>query len=467
MATLLVAALAAALLPGAAALRSRTQPDAESEKQPYRQRLGNVEDVVYFGNITVGGQRLKAILDTGSFELVLFSKRCPNCGTSLYNEKASATFKKGSNTKVHAYGSGTCRAQDGYDMVELGKDMAKRQALWLTTECQMPVLSKVGFNAIVGLGPPGQAVQVAENDLVTLEDMILQFAKQHERAPLELTQQRDATAHTLAVAREKPDLLESMGVKTFSACLGRERHSPGYLIWNDQTRRDVRGVMRLQVEGNLTWGVSLKDFGFHEHSNDFVIGCGDGCGAVVDTGTSLFAVPTPIYEEFSKQLQNLGLEMDCSDLHHFPDLVMKIDGQRLRFPPSTYLGNFIGELSAEAKQYVRMDRLGESWKKHPCQLLMMDLGPIQQTTLGPMIVIGMPFFREYYTTFDLGRGRGDRSIFVSPASDMCEPDLGGLISNDRKRVSLRDMPRKVNASALRLPRWTKHDDSTDVGVLRL
>jgi len=248
-----------------------------------------------------------------------------------------------------------------------------------------------------------------------------------------------------------------MNVNTFSVCLGRQPGSPGYLIWNDRRRDGTRGVERLPVAGKITWSVQVKDFGLHQHGHDWPISCEDGCGAIVDTGTSLMAVPSPLYKAFMAKVMGLGVNMDCSDLSHFPDMVLTIDDRQLRFPPSAYLGSFVGQMTTQTRGVVHLEQMGEG--NNPCQLLLMDLGPPRMTPSGPLIILGMPFFREYYTTFDLGSGPEDRSISIAPAGDNCEPAADGLVSEDRQRASARYTPRTVNVSALRTPQWIDQSSS--------
>eukprot|EP00408_Alexandrium_pacificum_P019841 CAMPEP_0171198952 /NCGR_PEP_ID=MMETSP0790-20130122/23213_1 /TAXON_ID=2925 /ORGANISM="Alexandrium catenella, Strain OF101" /LENGTH=466 /DNA_ID=CAMNT_0011664283 /DNA_START=58 /DNA_END=1458 /DNA_ORIENTATION=+ len=454
-------ALAASLLPGVAALRSPeqlVQHRAVRGGQVYRQKLGNLQDLQYFGDLSIGDQPLKAIFDTGSFELVVFSAFCPNCGVAgEYNEQSSATFQQGKITKTHAYGSGSCEAQDGYDTVQVGTVTAEKQAIWVANDCKIPLLSQASFNAIAGLGPPGQPAFTAESQVRQLEQLEARFKDSNEKVPEELLKAKEQAVTELEAAQSKHELLDTMGVQTVSTCLGRAPGSPGYLIWNDKTRAGRPGVQQVPVAGNITWSMRAQELGLASHNGEVaVVGCENGCGAIVDTGTSLIAVPGPIYKAVAEQIRQLDIPMDCSDLSKFPDLVLSAGGQKLRFPPSAYLGSYTGRMDADTQQFVRTEALGDESMQTPCQLLLMDLGATQKTTLGPMVILGMPFFREYYTTFDLGTGRGDRSFFISKATDSCVAgEEGDLVAGNRMADSLRYKPRTVDLGAVRVPHWYK------------
>jgi len=461
MAARLLACFAAASLPGAEALRhggASALPGGAAVKQ----ELSNLGDVQYYGEISVGGQDVAGILDTGSFELVLFSKNCDSCGIAgKYDEKKSATYEAGKTTQEHAYGSGACMASDGFDTVAVNGLTAKHLPLWLATQCQMPVLQMASFNAIVGIGPPGEPVLSAEHQLKQLQQQKEAYEHTTEGVPKELEKAIESVTEQLKAAQQKPSLLESFGVSTFSECLGRQPGSPGWLIWNDDTRSGAAGVQRIPVAGQITWGVSAKAMALTSSSGSYteVVACKEGCGAIVDTGTSLFAMPTDLYQSVFHSVNiymNTRLPADaspdCSDLSHFPDLVMEVGGQQLSFPPSSYIGSYVGQMNKEAERFVRLTGLARSG----CQLLIMDLGASQATQMGPMIILGMPFFREYYTTFDLGSGGPEtRSLFVSKAGDSCEPAATGIVSGHSERGAHAYTPRKVDTSKLRVPEGLK------------
>uniref|UniRef100_A0A7S4VWU4 Peptidase A1 domain-containing protein n=1 Tax=Alexandrium monilatum TaxID=311494 RepID=A0A7S4VWU4_9DINO len=441
------------LIASAAGLRSRGSSEVDvGQPTPYRQKLGNQQDMQYFGQLSLGKQSMKGIFDTGSFELLVFTRECKGCGTArAYEVGKYPTFKPGSSHQVHAYGSGQCEANDGFEEVQIGGMTAKQQPFWFADDCTMPLLEEASFNAIIGIGPPGQPAFTAREALDELKETEKSYRRRHQAVPPSLKQQIAEEKKTLKVARGKKALLESFGTTTFSVCLGRQPDSPGFLIWNDKTRKGQPHVMQIPVAGKITWGVTLKDWSF----GGSTAACADGCGAVVDSGTSLFAVPTPIYNAIWTHFSSGRYQLDCSDLRGFPDLVMTVGGKTLRFPPYTYVGELYGQMNKEAEGFLSMNRLGHRSKA--CHLLLIDLGPTRDTGLGPMLILGMPFFREYYTTFDLGSGRDDRSIFVSTANEDCDPEAVGDVSTvvDRLASSLRFKPRSVNVSQVRVPEWLK------------
>jgi len=426
---------------------------------PYKQQLSNYKDLQYHCEMKIGGQTIQGILDTGSFDLVVFSKSCTTCGIApAYNELSSGSYAKGILSQEHAYGSGSCNTADGSDNVAIGCFTAAHQDMWVAMQCQMPLLVEASFNAIIGIGPPGQPEFTARQELEQLKGIEDQIKAANQPLPPDVLEARRTAEEELATALQKRSLVENMGMERFSTCYGKGPGSPAWMIWNDAQRAGMPGVKTIPVVGSITWGVHLEGLTLTAPGVAGVqVGCQPSCGAIVDTGTSLLGVPTSVFNFISTTLSMGGYATDCSDLTKFPDLVMTVGGQKLRLPPSAYIGSFTGMLRSDESSFVHLDSLGKSAQ---CQLMLMDIGE-QPTQFGPMFILGMPFFREYYTTFDLGVGRGSRSLLVSRATEGCEPDLSTSLQEFARRHNSHDItPRQVDVSKLRLPHWLRNRTST-------
>jgi len=456
-----------AVLAAATALRTNgglpRGPEPQASCTPpgaYRQEVENDDDVQYYSSIGIGGQTVKGVLDTGSFELLVVSKWCSTCGNSAvsaYDYRSSTQYRRGSETGSMSYGSGSCVTQDGFDRVELGCYSAGEQAIELATNCRMTVLLAARFSAIIGLGPPGRAEHRARRALAEVEAAEDEFQSTGKELPQRFKAARAQAKKALEDALNKPPaLLQNIGISNFSVCFGRQPLSPGFMIWNDETRENVSGVMKVPVVSNISWGVQMRDVGLLSAEGERMsIGCKEGCGAIIDTGTSLLGVPSAVYNSTVEALQKLmGPRMDCSSLEAFPDLVLQVGDHQLRFPPATYVGSAYGQMNSRTAQFMRTETIGGT-EHVPCQLMLMDLGD-QSTAVGPMFILGMPFFREYYTTFSLGKGgQGDRAVYLSPAGTNCEPDLGPSVQDYAR--TRQEQPRRVNASKLLVPHWLERD----------
>jgi len=434
-----------------------------------KQVLLNHQDTLYTGTIDMGGETIEGILDTGSFELVVFGKHCMTCGTAVaYDHDKSSNYSAGTNMKQLSYGSGSCNTRDGYDAVSCGGLKAEKQAFWETMNCRMPLLANAEFNAIVGVGPPGEAVYEAEHLVAQYEDMLSEDARPlfgWTKGMLENGLRR--AKETLVLAKTKPDLIEQFKVNRFSACFGRVPGSVGYMIWNDENREHSAGVVSVDVPGDVTWSVKIQGASFVKSGGgeEKMIGCHTmGCGAIVDTGTTLIGVDTDTYQAAFDYIA--GLQTDCSDMSKFPNLIFDLgDGKKLTLPPDSYISEVYGLVSDDLNRLWRRNESSPFEDKRPmsfrttergqvvmCQLMFMDMGTVM-TSAGYQMILGMAVFREYYTTFDLGTGRGTRKMQFSPANEQCEPVSEQELNSGsfRKSSDLPTRPRRVDASKIVVP----------------
>ncbi|CAK0893457.1 unnamed protein product, partial [Prorocentrum cordatum] len=111
-----------------------------------RQLMINQGDVEYVSHMTVGKQTVVGIMDTGSFELVVFSTECQSCGTAAkYSPKASSSHSTGSLMTVQSYGSGDTYSWEAADEVQIGPFPKKKQTFWEVVDARMPILKSANF----------------------------------------------------------------------------------------------------------------------------------------------------------------------------------------------------------------------------------------------------------------------------------------------------------------------------------
>jgi len=276
--------------------------------------------------------------------------------------------------------------------------------------------------------------------------------------------------HKLEVAKTKTDLLDNLSVKRFSTCFGRAPGSPGEMVWNDESPQGQPGVVSVPVAGEVTWSIKIEGATFTEGAKTVAkVGCFEaGCGAIVDTGTTLLGVDSKFYEAVFNAIQDM--ETDCSDLRKFPDLTFNLgNGKTLTLPPDAYISEVYGMSKDMKSLWQKHDetpfvderpmnlRTRADGQKVMCQLMIMDMGETM-TTLGYQTIIGMSIFREYYTTFDLGKeqnGNG-RTIHFAPATESCEPSYKSNQTAPNLREAMYPVrPKQVDASKVKVPtRWS-------------
>jgi len=354
----------------AAALR-RQQPKS------YRQILRNGNDVQYFADFKIGGQTIAGIFDTGSFEIVVRSSRCSLClhPTSPYNHEKSNTFVKNGTITHHNYGSGPCETMLGYDTVAVGPSLiAKDQPIWEITRHNIPVLNRAKFAAIVGIGPK------------------------------------------YGYNSERKTLLMNYHVDEFSICLGQEPGSNGFLTWGPSAKAEEE-VAKAKVYGKHHWATKMSKVYIQHKGQEKQVDptdvCPNGCAAIIDSGTSLIAAPRAALQILASQLG--AINEDCSNFHELPNLLFSLDGQDFELPPRAYVMRMRG---AELKANDIWDLLffkPRIRKSEQCMPAFMEMN--FKTQMGDMWILGMPFFREFHTTFD----REKQIMKFAKAGPDCEP----------------------------------------------
>jgi len=448
------------------------------------QELRNSQDLQYFGDIKVGKQTIAGVFDTGSFELLVFGEQCQTCGKAVgYHHSESRSFSLGSHSEEHSFGSGTCHSRDAFEKVQVGPFNAEAFPFWEVESAQMPVLRQANFQAIVGIGPPGEPVSTAEGAVEDFDAEAADYKKVYGKLTPKMEAERKELLEKVELAKGKLSLLETLGVTSFSVCLGKAPGSSGWLVWNDASARTMNTFQTFPVAGSITWSLKVTSMAFLGQSGErSILGCQEGCGAIIDTGTSLFSLPTKMYRSIYSKLQSQG--QDCRDMRKLPDLVMTVGGQELRFGPDSYIGEMTGQASEEVEKYLHRDHKldaedgappgdahspmvqlrqnrthgDELRKRNQCQLLLMDLGD-EVTQLGPLMILGMPFFREYYTTFELDN-EGKRQLAVAHSDEQCRPRAAASLRASRME------PRSLDVSGIRPPRLPRRlgKASTTIGV---
>jgi len=404
-----------------------------------RQTLTNYHDLQYVAYLSIGKQTLTGIVDTGSFEMVVFSKQCGSCGKAgKYIPNISSSYHMGTLTNRQTYGSGDAFSKEATDTVSIASGAQVNQTFWEVTHAQMPLLLNAEFQAIVGVGPPETPAADAWASVSSTVHMVQRHLANGALPPMATAKRVKTSADVAAEMSRSPPMLGTLRVSAFSVCLGSRPGSDGFLTWNDTSSLEQPSLFtHVPVIGRHTWtlhltgvwlaeplGVTGGQDAAHKGKLQFMeelrplqtlIGCRGGCGAVVDSGTSMLMMPASAIEALSQAVQRT--DGDCSNIHELPDLVFDFDGIKVSLPPDSYVAEVLGEVPAYLEGLARVRRLRK--KRSRCELLVMESS--SETNYGPLWILGMPFFRSYYTSFQLGRSSAERSIHVTPAGEDCIP----------------------------------------------
>lgn len=255
--------------------------------------LKNYLDAQYFGEIGIGSppQNFTVIFDTGSSNLWVPSSKCYFSIAcyfhSRYKSSKSSTYTKNGKTCEISYGSGSISGFFSQDNVEVGELVVKDQVfIEATREGSLSfILAK--FDGILGLG--FQEISVG-NAVPVWYNMVQQGLVSEE---------------------------------VFSFWLNRdpEASEGGEIVFG--------GVDSKHYKGNHTY-VPVTQKGYWQFNmGDLLIGghstgvCEGGCAAIVDSGTSLLAGPTPVVTEINHAIGAEGIvSAECKEVvSEYGDLI--------------------------------------------------------------------------------------------------------------------------------------------------
>jgi hypothetical protein len=346
-------------------------PWGEKWSLPYRQPMPNMQNTQYSADFHIGDITMRGIFDTGSFELLVLSEKCEHCSKTPYDAEKSPTFQPNGTVVQHVFGSGPCLSMKGYEQVSVGPMSAEHMTFYEIVQHNIPVFEGASFSAIVGLGD----------------------------GPNE----------------EDKSLLQKFGVSEFSICLERASGAPGWITWGGELtpEQKEKKAIALPVLGEHHWAVHMTGFGIGPQA----VTCQDGCGAILDSGTSLIAAPTPALMALSMVLP--PIHEDCSNLDSLPDLVFMLNGHELSLPPEAYVLRLTGTLVEAQSVWDILYFRPKVMKLDQCMPAFMQID--RTTQFGPLWILGMPFFRFFHSSFHIDEeDREKRTVFLMGADEKCQ-----------------------------------------------
>ena len=237
----------------------------------------NFLNAQYTVSIGVGTppQNLSCVMDTGSFELLVASDECTGCGDhKKYRHPASSTFepKVPEELITTVFGQGKVISEAVYENAKVGDITVAHQSVLMMKTNELRDYGDAAYDGVVGLGV-SNAARNGDADL---------------------------------------SLMSQMGVDKVSICFGQHNGEPGRVEFG-VNQDDGLEFKELPVIGDQHWAVELSTVGIrgNDGATLTINGCEqEGCNAIVDSGTSLIAVPTNI---LNSMLDVIGdIDPDCN-----------------------------------------------------------------------------------------------------------------------------------------------------------
>lgn len=312
--------------------------------------VSNFMNAQYFAEISIGtpAQSFKVVLDTGSSNLWVPSRECGSIACYLhskYDSSASSSYKANGSSFAIQYGSGSLSGFVSQDTVSIGNLKIAKQDFAEATEEPGLAFAFGRFDGILGLG----------YDTISVNKVVPPFYNMINQG------------------------LIDNGVFAFYL---------GYSDDGTDSEAVFGGVNKDHYEGKITtiplrrkayWEVDLDSIALGDDVAEL-----DNTGVILDTGTSLIALPSNLAEMLNTQIgakkgYNGQYSIDCSKKSSLPDVTFTLSGHNFSLPASDYILEVSGS----------------------CISTFMGMDFPEPT--GPLAILGDAFLRRYYSIYDLDK----------------------------------------------------------------
>ncbi|KAK9462441.1 aspartic peptidase domain-containing protein [Lipomyces oligophaga] len=316
--------------------------------------LTNFLNAQYFTEISIGSpeQTFKVILDTGSSNLWVPSVNCGSIACYLhtkYDSSASTTYVKNGTEFDIQYGSGSMSGFVSNDVLKIGDLTIKGQDFAEATEEPGLAFAFGRFDGILGLG----------YDTISVQGMVPPVYQAIAQGLL------DEPVFSFYLGDTNVDE-ENGGVATFGGI--DKQYYLGELTY-------------LPVRRKAYWEVELNSISFGKEVAEL-----ENTGAIVDTGTSLIALPTALAEMLNMEIGATKnwqgqYTVDCEVRDKLPEVSFNLGGKEFAITPYDYIMEVQGS----------------------CMSAFMGMDFPEP--VGPLIILGDAFLRKWYSVYDIGNDR--------------------------------------------------------------
>lgn len=332
---------------------SNKNNEGEYSIQPARGHpvaVDNFLNAQYFSTISIGTppQEFKVVLDTGSSNLWVPSQDCGSIACYLhtkYDHSDSSTYKKNGSDFAIRYGSGSLEGYVSEDTVTIGDLKIKHQQFAEATSEPGLAFAFGRFDGIMGLG----------YDTISVNKIVPPFYNMIDQGLI------DEPVFAFYLSDTNDESAESEAV------------------FGGVDKNHYTGEMtKIPLRRKAYWEVSLDAITFGDQTAEI-----EDTGAILDTGTSLLALPSTLAELLNKEIgAKKGFSgqytIECDKRDSLPDLTFNLSGHN--FTISSY--DYILEVSGSCVS----------------AFMGMDI----PEPAGPIAILGDAFLRKWYSVYDLG-----------------------------------------------------------------
>ncbi|KAK4955240.1 aspartic proteinase precursor [Elasticomyces elasticus] len=311
--------------------------------------VSNFLNAQYFSDIAIGTppQEFKVVLDTGSSNLWVPSQDCGSIACYLhskYDHSGSSTYKKNGSEFEIRYGSGELSGYISQDTVQIG-DLKLKDQLFAEATAEPGLAFAFGrFDGIMGLGYDTISVNHITPPFYTMIDQGL------------------------------------LDEPVFAFYLGDTNSGEdSEAIFGGINKDHYTGEMtKIPLRRKAYWEVDLDAITFGGQTAEI-----EATGAILDTGTSLIALPSTLAELLNKEIgakkgYNGQYTVECTARDSLPDLTFTLTGHNFTIGPYDYILEVQGSCISS--------------------FMGFDI----PEPAGPLAILGDAFLRQWYSVYDLG-----------------------------------------------------------------
>ncbi|KAL2171778.1 hypothetical protein VTG60DRAFT_1776 [Thermothelomyces hinnuleus] len=309
--------------------------------------ISNFMNAQYFSEITIGTppQSFKVVLDTGSSNLWVPSVECGSIACYLhskYDSSASSTYKKNGTSFEIRYGSGSLSGFVSQDTVSIGDITIQGQDFAEATSEPGLAFAFGRFDGILGLG----------YDRISVNGIVPPFYKMVEQKLID----EPVFAFYLAGTKGQSEV-----------------------VFGGVDHDKYKGkITTIPLRRKAYWEVDFDAISYGDDTAEL-----ENTGIILDTGTSLIALPSQLAEMLNAQIgakksYTGQYTIDCNKRDSLKDVTFNLAGYNFTLGPYDYVLEVQGS----------------------CISTFMGMDFPAPT--GPLAILGDAFLRRYYSIYDLG-----------------------------------------------------------------